>query len=209
MSERNVLKLDINSLTPFQKELHYPEGNPENEIKSVQSLNIPDELRKLFIEQISSSAKNKVNSRFSCVIEKNAWSTHTKCRMAHTAEGNDVIYTASKKFDVLFKSEMHINLIPIKVKDKYKKHIQICYPHNPAHNICHQGELKIDDDHHQTIDDVWLDLHSQFYMKSGAGKREHYNRMVGNVACLEEWRTELPGMKLISCLLYTSPSPRD
>ncbi len=174
MSERNVLKLDINGLTLFQKELHYPDKDRD-----------PNE------------ESNRVNSRFSCTIEKNAWSTHTKAKMPHSAEEGEVIYTASKKFDVLFKSEIHINLLPIKVKDKYKKRIQICYPHNLGHNICYKGELKIDDDHQESIDSVWMDINSQFYMKSGAGKRNHYNRMVGNLPCLEEWNKELPGIKLI------------
>ena len=196
MSESNVLKLDIKSLSLFQKELHYPDRDGgEQDINTIKNYNLPEEIKKILIETISN--KYKVNSRFSCKIEKNAWSTHTKVKMPHTAEGNEVIYVASKKFDVLFKTEMHINLLPIKVKDKYKKRIQICYPHNPGHNICHQGELKIDDDHHQYMDDIWLDFYSQFFMKNGAGKREHYNRMIGNVACLEDWGSELPGMRLI------------
>ncbi len=170
MSERNVLKLDINGLTDFQKELHYT--NPNNK-------------------------EDKVKSRFSCSIDRYAWCTHTKAKMTHSAEEGEVIYTASKKFDVLFKSETLITLLPIKVKDKWKSRFEICYPHNPGHNICYQGELKIDDDHHQTIDSVWLDIHSQFYMKQGAGMRNHYDRMVGNIPCLEEWKTELPGIKLL------------
>ena len=204
MSERNVLKLDINSITLFQKELHYPdESRTQNELQLIQNSQLPDEVKGFLINQVSNDPNNKVNSRFSCTIEKNAWSTHTKAKMPHSAEEGEVIYTASKKFDVLFKSEIHINLLPIKVKDKYKKWIQICYPHNPGHNICYQGELKIDDDHHQTIDSVWMDFHSQFYMKEGAGKREHYNRMVGNLPCLEEWNTELPGMKLLVSQPYS------
>jgi len=174
MSERNVLKLDINGLTDFQKELHYPDGN----------LDPNDPL-------------NKVNSRFSCTVEKNAWGTHTKSKMNHSAEEGEVIYTASKKFDVLFKSEIHTNLLPIKVKDKYSKSVEICYPHNLGHNICYQGELKIDDDHHQTLDSVWMDIYIQYFMKKGPGKRRLYDRMVGNIPCLEEWNTELPGLKLI------------
>lgn len=174
MSERNVLKLDINGLTTFQKELHYPDPNkdPKDPI-------------------------NQVNSRFSCDIEKNAWSTHTKVKMNHSAEEGEVVYTNSKKFDVLFHSEIHINLLPIKVKDKYRKRIQICYPHNPGHNICYQGELKIDDDHHQTLDSVWMDIWSQYFQEEGAGKRELYDRMVGNIPCLERWGTELPGIRLL------------
>ena len=81
MSERNVLKLDINGLTTFQKELHYPDPNKD-----------------------PSDTFNKVNSRFSCDIEKNAWSTHTKVKMTHSAEEGEVVYTNSKKFDVLFLS---------------------------------------------------------------------------------------------------------
>jgi len=34
-------------------------------------------------------------------------------------------------------------------------------------------------------------------MKSGAGKRDQYNRMIGSIPCLEEWTTELPGIKLV------------
>jgi len=171
MSERNVLKLDINGLTEFQKELHYSKDPNDKE--------------------------DKVKSRFSCSIDKYAWCTHTKAKMTHSAEEGEVIYTASKKFDVLFKSELHINLLPIKVKEKWRSRFQICYPHNPGHNICYQGELKIDDDHHHTIDSVWMDIHSQFYMKQGAGMRTHYDRMVGNIPCLENWNTELPGIKLL------------
>lgn len=169
MSERNVLKLDIDSITEFQKELHYSK-DPNN---------------------------NQVKSRFSCVIDKYAWSTHSKAKMIHTADDGEVVYTASKKFDVLFKSEIHINLFPIKVKGKYKGKIQICYPHNLGHNIPYQGELKVDDDHLQTIDSIWLDINAQFYMKSGAGFRHHYKRMIGSVPCLEEWSTELPGLPLV------------
>lgn len=174
MSESNVLKLDINSLTRFQKELHEPDENKD--------------LR---------DPKNQVNSRFSCNVEKNAWATHTKVKLTHNAEEGQVVYTASKKFDVIFGAELIINLPPIKVKDRYKKRIQICYPHNPGHNIGHNAELKIDDDHQEGFDSIWLDNVSQFYMKSGAGKRDLYNRMVGNIPCLEEWGTDLPGLKLM------------
>lgn len=175
MSEENVLKLEINSITDFQKELHYSKDPKDNQ--------------------------DQVNSRFICTLDKYAWCAHTKVKMRprseHNEEGEEVIYTASKKFDVLFKSEVHINLLPIKVNDKFKSRIEICYPHNPGHNICYSGELKVDDDHHQTIDSIWLDIYSQFYMKSGTGMREHYDRMIGNIPCLTEWNTELPGVKLI------------
>jgi hypothetical protein len=176
MSERNVLKLDIDSLTKFQEELHLPNPNNINE---------------------------KVNSRFICVLEKNAWSAHTKAKMVHTkvhsgdSDEGEIIYTASKKFDVIFKTSFHINLIPIKVKDDWKDRVEICYFRNPGHNIVNRGELKTDDDHHQYMDSIWMDIHSQFFMDNGAGKRELYDRMVGNIPCLVDWNTDLPGIPLI------------
>lgn len=168
MSERNVLKLDIKDLSDFQKELY-----------------------------LSRDPNESIKSRFSCRIDKYAWSTHTKVKMVHTTEDDEVTYISSKKFDTLFKSEMHIRLLPIKVKAKYKGKIQICLPHNFGHNFCCQGELKVDDDHHQTLDSVWMDMYSQFFMKQGSGFREHYNRMIGNIPCLEEWSDGIPNIPLI------------
>jgi hypothetical protein len=170
MTERNVLKLDIESITDFQKELH---------------------------ETNSTNSEDRIKSRFSCAIDKYSWSTHTKAKMTHIVEDGEVSYIASKKFDVLFKTELHMTTLPIKVKLKYRNKVQICLPHNLGHNICYLGELKVDDDHHQTIDSVWLDMYSQFYMKAGAGMRKQYNRMIGNIPCLENWNTELPGVKLL------------
>ena len=79
MSERNVLKLDINGLTDFQKELHYPDNHA------------------------SDKKPKHINSIFSCIIQKNAWSAHAKAKMNHVkGEDGNVIYTASGKFDVIF-----------------------------------------------------------------------------------------------------------
>ena len=170
MSETNVLKLDINSLTDFQKDLY--EAGPDESLET----------------------------RFACDVEKISWSTRTKRRMTtHTVQDDEgeVVYMASKKYDSLLSTELHINLIHIKVKDKYKKRVQICYPHNPGHNIAYRGEVKIDDDHHQTIDSVWMDEYSQYFMNQGPGHRDLYNRMVGNIPCLTNWNTELPRLKLV------------
>lgn len=166
MSERNVLKLDQTNLKEFQKKLH--RGTPENP---------------------------NINSRFSYAIQKYGWSSHTKVKMSHTAEEGEVVYTASKKYDFLLKCEMIHKLFSIKVKDGYKNRVQICFPHNLGHNIGYKGELRIDDDAIEKIDSIWMDIHSQYYMKPN--KREHYNRMIGNISVLEDWTTELPPMTLI------------
>ena len=164
-----ILRLDVNDLSEFQKELHSSNSTD------------PDDV---------------VYSRFTCVIEKYAWSIHDKVKMAYSIlddkDGYQVIYTASKKFDVLFKTEMSIPLLAIRVKDKYKSNVQICYPHNAGHNIPYQVEVRVDDDRYEGHDSIWLDIHSMFFMKPGAGMRDLYNRRIGNLPSLEEWTTQLP-----------------
>ena len=164
-----ILRLDINDLSAFQKELHLTKSDNPNDV---------------------------VFSRFTCTIEKYALSIHDKVKMAYSIlddkDGYQIIYTANKKFDVLFKTEMAIPLLAIKVKDKHQSNVQICYPHNAGHNIPYQVEVRVDDDRYEGHDSIWLDIHSMFFMKPGAGMRELYNRRIGNLPFLEEWTTELP-----------------
>lgn len=112
-----------------------------------------------------------------------------KQTMEKTPKGEGIIvYTCSNKFDFLFNLEGCVKLPPIKVKDKYAKLVSIRYPHNLGHNIFTEGELKIDDEHKQTIDSKYIDVNSQFFVT----KRRTYNEMIGNVPALLEFNTELP-----------------
>ena len=162
---KQTLKLDRENITKYQKELHFP------------------------------NTKNKtVGTRFSLDVEPRSQGSHMKEKLVQVpVKEGEVTYTASKKFDSLFKLEAHVNLIPVKVKDQYKSSVSICYHHNLGHNILYFGECKIDSDHYGYLDNVWLDIHSQFFEK----KRELYDQMIGNVDCLQEWSTELPGLPLV------------
>ena len=161
----NTLKLDVDSIADFQKE--YYNVASENEL---------------------------IGTRFSLDFEKRTQSNHIKMKLDQipVREG-EVVYTASKKFDYLWKLAAHVSLFPIRVKDKYSKTVEICYHHNLGHNIFTNGECKIDGDHFGTIDSIWMDIHSSCYIK----KKELYNRNIGNIPCLTEWGTELPGIPLI------------
>ena len=111
MSGKNVLKLDRDSIAKFQKEMY--NGDKENPL---------------------------LGTRFSLDFEKRAQGNHIKVKLDQVpgSEGQ-IIYTASKKFDSLFKLQAYIPLFPIRVKENFSKTVQICYPHNLGHNIFTSG----------------------------------------------------------------------
>lgn len=165
MAARNVLKMDKDSISEFQKDMY-------NGTKDA-----PD-----------------IGTRYSLDFEKRAQSNHIKVKLDQVAgKEGEIIYTVSKKFDVLFGLSAFVKLFPIRVKDAYTNSISICYHHNLGHNIFPSGECKIDDDHFAFIDSIWMDCYSETFEE----KRELYNRMIGKLPFLEEWTTELPSLPLV------------
>ena len=164
---KQILNLDKTSIAKFQKDMYLPNGKEE-----------------------------KLDTRFSMDITKRAQANHIKVKLDQVAgKEGEVIYTASQKFDSLLKLEAHVTLFPIAVKEEYKKSVNICYQHNLGHNILYEGECKIDKEHYSYIDSVYLDIHSQYFVDKN--KREIYDRMIGNIPCLEEWGTSLPALPLV------------
>ena len=162
---REILRVEKNSIAGFQKEMYLPKGDGE-----------------------------EIGTRFSLDFSKKAQGNHIKIVMDQVPmKDGEVKYTASQKFDNLLKVEAHITLLPIKVKEEYKKNIAICYHHNLGHNILYEGECKIDNELFGSLDSQYMDIYAQYFVK----KRDIYNRMIGNIPCLEEWGTELPGLPLI------------
>lgn len=197
MSEINTAKLNIESLTSFQKDLYYSDS--QNDLsQKISNTVLIDEVKDVLIELADKNNSNQINSRFSHDMQKYAWGVHSKEVLKSYLGNNkdEIIYEVSSKYDTLFATEMHITLLPIRVKEEKRKTVEICYTHNPGHNIPYYAELKVDDDHLQTIDSVWMDINSQFYMKPGSGKYESYQKRIGNVSILLDWNTELPGFKL-------------
>lgn len=159
----NIAKLDLNTLSEFQKALHAPKKADED-----------------------------LESRFYYEFRKTSWSTHMPVKMKCTASDDGLVYQGTFKFDFLLYSYMRQKLPPLKVKENFKKTIQICWPHNPGLNILKDASLKSDDDIIQAFDNIWLNMHSQFYRKSGGGKDAHHNLMIGNVPFLQGWTHYLP-----------------
>lgn len=143
---------------------------------------------------LPSNAEEKVDTRFSTEINKRAQAGHLKVKLDQIpVKEGEVVYTASKKFDNLLNITAYITLLPIKVKEQYKNSVSICYHHNLGHNVLYDGECKVDNDHYGYVDSIYMDIHSQFSVK----KRKLYDRMIGNIPCLEDWGAELPGIPLV------------
>ena len=143
----------------------------------------------------------ELTSRHSYDLSKRSFSSHRKVKMDYLIDennnnndennnenNNEITYIVSKKFDSLINCEMITQLPSVKVKDKYKDSVEICYPHNLGHHIITKGILKINGDIYQTIDSQVLDINSKYYKQNVL-----YDEMVGNIKCLTQWNTKLPG----------------
>jgi len=171
--DENVLETEIKNLSKNHKDIHLPiKKDPNNPTTDPNNSNY------------------KVNSRFSCNFTKYSWSVKTKHQATPIVKEKEIVYTARNDFDVILDTRLHIELPTISVKDKWKHAIEICYPHNPGHNIVYKGELKINNKRHQRIDTIWMDNYSQHNRKHG------YDIMIGNIPCLTDWKTELPAKTL-------------
>ena len=139
-----------------------------------------------------------IPSKFFTEIRKTSRSSHIPCPLIRTSESNLNVYTATTKFDYLLHTYLATTLPSVRVKEDRKDRVQICWTRNPFHNIIRHAALKFDGDTGSEIPGGWLDIHSQFFMKSGARFAQHYNYMIGNASCLVKWTSYLPSFPISS-----------
>ncbi len=163
----NVAKIELDTLSAFQQMIHYPSTEDE-----------------------------EIDSRFSYEFKKTSWSIHLTEKLKAVPSDETITYIANPKFDFLLYTYLLCKLPALRVVKEYRKLIEICWPHNVAHNILKEAILHFDDDPAQNFNSIWLDIYSQFYMKPGF--RSHYDIMVGNVPFLENWGEYLPAYPVIS-----------
>lgn len=162
----NLCKIDIGSLSTFQRELH-----------------------------LAKTRKEEVESVFTYQIKKTSWGTHIPVKMDREETSESFVFTANNRFDFLMSTKLRQKLPAIALKDEaIQRGVEICWPHNVGHNIIDEGQLHFDDDQAQRIDPIWLDINSQFFMKPGFDKV--YSKMIGSVPALEQWNVELPEWQL-------------
>ncbi len=139
-----------------------------------------------------------IPSKFFCEIRKTSRSTHVPCPLTRTSESNLDVYTATSKFDYLMYTYLATTLPAIRIKENRRDKVEICWTRNPFHNIIRHGSLRFDGDSGPEIPGGWLDIHCQFFMKSGARFPQHYDYMIGNVSCLVKWSSYLPKFPISS-----------
>ncbi len=156
-----IAKIDLDTIRDLQKELHEPSNN--------------EELISYFYREFS----------------KSTWYTHLPIRLdCNVMNEKDLTYTVNNTFDFLLYVYKRDFFPALRVKKEFRGRVEICWPHNLGHNTVISAQVKIDDDVLQTIDTIWYDIYSQFYMKPGY--RDQYNIYVGNIPALEQWSDFLP-----------------
>ena len=158
----SVAKMELNSITKFQKELHESRRNKEGELEKIASI-------------------------FYQGFEKVTWYTRILNKIPCSVVGDDNVYVfkVNTTFHYLVYTYMVQHWPHIRVKPEYRDDYKICWPHNRPHNTLQHGHFEVDDVVVNTLDHVWLDTYFEHFMKPGF--RDHYNMFVGNVPRDEEW----------------------
>jgi hypothetical protein len=138
------------------------------------------------------------SSYFTLKYTKPLWNSQSTVRLnssssiESTKDGEKermIVYELPPDFHVVMYSYMVIKFPTIKVKDKYKNNVRICWPHNlalaPIKKADHTyGTQKLPGwDYHFAVQ------YFQSYMKPGT--RDAHNVAIGNIPSLEEWSTQL------------------
>jgi len=158
-SPLQIAKDQLSSLTDFQRDIHV--------------LDVDDP-----IEIISPYYKKYI---------KTTWRTSVITKFASHPDGDEIIYPLNNSFHYLEYTYLCFKLPAIRVKQKFLGKVRIAWCHDPGNNIRLISIFKEDDDEYHTIDNVWGDIHPQFYQQGGAGKREGHKLGTGIINYLEDW----------------------
>nr|QBK91899.1 MAG: major capsid protein [Pithovirus LCPAC304] len=158
----SVAKMELNSITEFQKELHESRKNKEGVLEKIASI---------FYQE----------------FEKVTWYTRILNKIPCSVVGDDNVYVfkANTTFHSLVYTYMVQHWPYIRVKPEHRGEYKICWPHNRPHNTLPNAHFEVDDVVMNTFDHVWLDTYFEHFMKPGF--RDHHNMCVGNVPRDEEW----------------------
>ena len=168
MTERmhNVAKWELKTFSEFQKKLHTGDG--------------------------------KVTLRFQLEVKRVSWGVNVTEKVEGTdsenPDGHQVIYSINHKFDYLMWNYLQFEVPAVKVPEKFRGKVQICWTPNLFHNMIKEAHFREDSESIQRIDQVWLDVHAQNFIKGDF--RKMYMAKAGNIRALTEWNDVLPRMSL-------------
>ena len=132
----NLAKLDAESLTSLQKDLHIPKDADE-------------EVSSLFIHQ----------------AKKSTWYSLMSIKTNATEKGNKYAYEVNQEFDRLLYSYLNIDIPSVTVKEEYQNEIKVAWTHNLGYNYVATGVVNSKENTLCNINSRWKDQNKQFFRK--------------------------------------------
>jgi len=170
MFSKEIAAIDL-KLNKLQQEIHGIGSNSDSEEVEIGSLFFPNQ-------------ENKCP--YSIVYKK----------IPSIKNDKSSIFTVDNDLDLIIRTYLYYQLPAIRVKEKVRDVIRICWSHNLFHNIINSASFMKDRIQLTSFDTVTLDIYKKFYLRNGFGKK--YNEGIGNVPELENWNTFLPSYKLVA-----------
>jgi len=162
MTDINSIKdLELNSLTPFQKELHEP-GEFDEAIMTEHTDVFP---------------------------VKTSWKSSIYRELDVSTKHKKVVYHLEmESFDAAEKVIMMFQLPKLAVKKQFEGKIQMCWPKNLLHILYETGDLCFDSDPRQTHTPESNTVFRNYFLER---KRKHHLKTIGNRDHLTEWTDSL------------------
>src|SRR5688572_30097908 len=123
--EIQATKLELESITDFQKNIHYP-----------------------------AYEKEPLTSKFYKEYLKTTWYCSQTMALKSSEQDGEIVYTLNQSFHYLMYTYMTLTLPPIKVKPEYKNTTRIAWCHNVGTNIIKSATFKEDELNYQTLDNI-------------------------------------------------------
>ena len=131
----NIAKMDIDSITEFQREMHNP---------------VPgDALFSPFVRK----------------FQKTTWRCNIQSKLHCSSNEKDFIYDLGSTYHYLRHTYMRSLWPALRVKEGFSDRIQICWPHNLGTSHIESASFVVNEDIINTFDNVWCDMYFQFFMK--------------------------------------------
>ena len=119
---------------------------------------------------------------------KTSWRCRVLSQFASRPDGgSDIVYPVDNHFHYLEYTYLTYKLPAIRINPEFIGKVRISWCHDPGNNIRTRAVFLEDDVQYNTVDNVWGDIHPQFFQKSGVGSRECHNMGTGIVPHVEEW----------------------
>ncbi len=149
-------------------------------------------LSKLQLEKHTTDSPDApIESIFAGAVNRRTWYSTFPHKLESEYQNEKIKYKSLHTPDYLAHVYIVQQLPALRVKDKWKEEIRICWPHNCGNNITTKGEFVIGSSNIiQTIDNKWMDDHHQMMIENGYEK--FIKKCQGNFPFLEDWNTFLP-----------------